>query len=158
MSSSIVIRKKNPLRKAEMPITGVIFFYLFIFYAMAAGDPGLMFSKLFAFENGVIGLTFAAFGFGSSVLLNLLQVSRITMTGTYIIASPRLGFRKKYLLADLDKCHIRWYENKAGRFPFIQFNFVDGRKVQIDGYQYTGLKPLILYLRSDFERILREIK
>lgn len=158
MSTSIVIRKKDPLRKAEIPIIGVVFFYLFIFYAKAAGDLGLMLSKLFALENGVIGLTFAAFGFGSSVLLNLLQVSRITMTDNQIIASPRLGFSKKYPLDNLDKCLIRWYKNKAGRFPFIQFNFAEGRKMQIDGYQYTGLKPLILHLREEMNEKLKETK
>ncbi len=158
MSQSIIIRKKDPLRKAEIPIVGVVFFYFFIFYAMASGDIGLMMSKLFSFENGIIGLTFATLGFGTSVLLNLMQVSKIKLTETQIIASPRLGFKRKYPLDDLDKCLIRWYENKAGRFPFIQFNFNLAGKMQIDGYQYKGLKPLILYLREELKHKLNETK
>ncbi len=158
MSKPIVIRKINPLRKAEIPILGIVFFYLFLFYAMSGGNLGLMFSKLFSFENGIIGLTFAIMGFGLSVLLNFLQVSKISLTTTDLIAFPRLGFKKKYPLSGLEKCLIRWYENKSGRFPFIQFNFSDDRKVQIIGHQYKRLKPLILYLRHELGEKLKEIK
>lgn len=158
VSDPIVIKKINPLRKAELPIIGIILFYLFMFYTMSAGDLGIMFTELFSFDNGIIGLTIAAMGFGTSVLLNFLQVAKISMTSNHLIASPRIGFKKKYVLSALDKCLIKWYENKAGRFPFIQFNFSDGKKLQIPGHQYKGLKPLILHLRDELGEKLSEKK
>ena len=158
MSDPIVIKKTNPLRKAEIPVIGIISFYLFMFYTMSSGKLGLMFSKLFSFENGIIGLTIAAMGFGISIFLNFLQVSRISLTNSQLIASPRIGFKKKYELSGLDKCIIRWYENKTGRFPFIQFNFSNGKKLQVPGHQYKGLKPLILHLREELGDKLKETK
>jgi len=158
MSEPITIRKKNPLRKAEIPVIGIALFYLFIFYAMADGDLGLMFSKLFSTENGIIGLTFAVMGFGITIFLGLLQVSKISITDKDLIASSRIGLKKRYPLGSLEACRIKWYREKGRRFPFFQWNFKDGRKLQIVGHHYKGLKPLILHLRSGFGEKLIEMK
>lgn len=117
-----------------------------------------MITELFSFENGIIGLTMAILGFMVTVLLNMLQVSKISLTNDYLIASPRLGSSKKFLIQDLEMCRIKWYEGKDRRYPFFQFNFNNGKMFQIIGHHYTGLKPLILHLRDSLRDKLNEIQ
>ena len=158
MNKRITIRKKNSLRKAEIPIIAIGLFYFFLFYSMSSGKLSVMITELFSFENGIIGLTMAILGFMVTVLLNMLQVSKISLTNDYLIASPRLGSSKKFLIQDLEMCRIKWYEGKDRRYPFFQFNFNNGKMFQIIGHHYTGLKPLILHLRDSLRDKLNEIQ
>lgn len=158
MNKRITIRKKNSLRKAEIPIIAIGLFYFFLFYSMSSGKLSVMITELFSFENGIIGLTMAILGFMVTVLLNMLQVSKISFTNDYLIASPRLGSSKKFLIQDLEMCRIKWYDGKDRRYPFFQFNFNNGKMFQIIGHHYTGLKPLILHLRDSLRDKLNEIQ
>ena len=158
MNKRITIRKKNSLRKAEIPIIAIGLFYFFLFYSMSSGKLSVMITELFSFENGIIGLTMAILGFMVTVLLNMLQVSKISLTNDYLIASPRLGSSKKFLIQDLEMCRIKWYDGKDRRYPFFQFNFNNGKMFQIIGHHYTGLKPLILHLRDSLRDKLNEIQ
>ena len=139
MDKPIIIRRKNALRKVEIPILGATFFYLFMFFAMASGDLALMFSKLFSVDDGIIGFTVAVFGFAGSVLLNFLHLSKISLDDKRINVISRLGFKKGYELAALEKCFIKWYDGKDRRYPFFQFNFADGKKLQFAGHHFKGL-------------------
>ncbi|MEQ9425486.1 MAG: hypothetical protein RJQ09_13770 [Cyclobacteriaceae bacterium] len=154
----ITIYKKNPLRKAEIPVLGIFFMYLFLFYTMAAGDFRLMFSKIFSFDSAIIGLTFGILGFVLTVLLGMLRVNRITLTKEQFIASTRLGFKKKYPLSDLEKCYIKWYPMKDRDYPLFQFNFNGDKKLHVVGHQFKNLKPLILHLRHEMTDKLEEYK
>ena len=158
MNKRITIRKKNSLRKAEIPIIAIGLFYFFLFYSMSSGKLSVMITELFSFENGIIGLTMAILGFMVTVLLNMLQVSKISLTNDYLIASPRLGSSKKFLIQDLEMCRIKWYDGKDRRYPFFQFNFNNGKMFQIIGHHYKGLKPLILHLRDSLRDKLNEIQ
>jgi hypothetical protein len=157
-TDSFTIKKKNPLAKLEIPALAVNIFYFFLFYSMASGDIGLMISNLMSFENGIIGLTFVIAGFGITVILNWLRVSKICIDANHLMVANRLGMNKKYSIVDLEKCMIKWYDGKGRRFPFIQFNFKEETKVQIAGHHYRNLKPFILFLRSEAVGKLHETK
>ena len=142
----------------EIPILVVNIFYYFLFYSMASGDLRLMVSNLLSFNNGIIGLTFAISGFGLSVAFNRFQIASISINNNSLVVKNRLGLSKRYPLTGLEKCLIKWYDGRGRRYPFIQLNFQDKKKLQIAGHQYRNLKPFILFLRSEIREKLQETK